>query len=177
MTDTTGILDEALQRLHTSGPEHEGWLSNHGPMAVEALVRHGRARSVHRWLDYYQTKLEDMPDLNTPVTDANWREALGDHRRIADWTAYFEREVAERPWRDVLAEWWPRLLPGIAAGATHPAIRVGHAVRTLLGGDTSAPRIAELAHGLGYWAARHQPLPELGTLAPASDAASGLAAV
>ena len=31
----------------------------------------------------------------------------------------------------MLGTWWPRLLPGIAAGATHGVIRVGHAVRAL----------------------------------------------
>ncbi|MFE5092790.1 questin oxidase family protein [Streptomyces sp. NPDC056638] len=175
--DTTGTLDEALERLHAAGPERNGWLSNHGPMAVEALVRHGQAPAVHRWLDHYSHKLEDMPDTTSRVTAENWREALGDPRRIADWTVYFERETAEHPWRDVLTEWWPRLLPGIAAGATHPVIRVGHSVRTLLAGATSAPRITELAHGLGYWAARHQPLPTLTPLTPAPSAAAALDAV
>ncbi|MEV1045211.1 questin oxidase family protein [Streptomyces sp. NPDC049916] len=172
--DTTGILDEALERIHTSGPERDGWLSNHAPMAVEALVRRGRAPVVHRWLDRYGPRLEEMPAPAAPVTARNWTEALGDPRRIADWTGYFERETADRPWRDVLAEWWPRLLPGIAAGATHPVIRVGHSVRTLLAGAETAPRVRELAHGLGYWAARHQPLPALQPLGPAPSAAAAL---
>ncbi|WP_274030699.1 questin oxidase family protein [Streptomyces sp. MMBL 11-1] len=175
MDDTTGTLDEALERIHVSGPERDGWLSNHAPMAVEALVRHGQAPAVHRWLDRYGPKLEEMPDgTGSPVTARNWHEALGDPRRIADWTAFFEQETAEKPWRDVLAEWWPRLLPGIAAGATHPAIRVGHSVRTLLAGEESVPRVRELAHALGYWAARHQPLPALTPLGPAPSAAAAL---
>ncbi|ARF73127.1 hypothetical protein B7C62_13265 [Kitasatospora albolonga] len=174
ITDTTGTLDEALERIHLSGPERNGWLSNHAPMAAEALVRHGQAAAVHRWLDQYRPKLEDMPDPREPVTDRNWPEALGDPRRIADWTRYFERETAERPWRTVLAAWWPRLLPGIAAGATHAVIRVGHSVRTLLEGEETAPRVRELAHALGYWAARHQPLPALERLAPAPDAMAAL---
>ncbi|MFB6842941.1 questin oxidase family protein [Streptomyces sp. NPDC056361] len=179
MTDTTGTLDEALERLHTSGPERDGWLSNHAPMAVEALVRHGRARAVHRWLDHYAPKLEDAPPALLAVTADGWREALGDPSRITDWTRFFAREVAERPWRAVLAEWWPRLLPGIAAGATHPVIRTGHAVRTLLapGAEETAPRRTELAHALGYWAARHQPLPPLTPLAAAPSAAAALDAV
>ncbi|MFI9587871.1 questin oxidase family protein [Streptomyces sp. NPDC052236] len=161
--DTTGTLDEALERLHTRGPERRGWLTNHGPMAVEALVRHGQASLVHRWLDAYADKLEDMPQPGAPVTEANWREALGDPRRIADWARYFERETGDRPWREVLAVWWPRLLPGIAGGATHPVIRVGHAVRTLLTTEETAPRVTELAHALGYWAARHLTLPATAT--------------
>lgn len=96
--DTTGTLDEALERLHATGPERDGWLSNHAPMAVEALVRHGQAPTVHRWLDHYRNKLEDMPGTASPVTAENWPEALGDPRRIADWAAYFERETTERPW-------------------------------------------------------------------------------
>ncbi|KUL44182.1 hypothetical protein ADL28_40420 [Streptomyces violaceusniger] len=179
--DTSGTLDEALERLHASGPEHDGWLSNHAPMAVEALVRHDQGRTVHRWLDRYRDKLQEMPDSYARITEENWREALGDPRRLADWPAYFDRALADRPWRDVLAVWWPRLLPGIAGGATHPVIRVGHAVRTLLDdpGTTTAPRTAELAHALGYWAARHAPLPPLRQQpGPASgSAADALAAV
>lgn len=38
MTDTAGILDEAYERLHRTGPEFDGWLSNHGPMAAEAAA-------------------------------------------------------------------------------------------------------------------------------------------
>ncbi|WP_103533551.1 questin oxidase family protein [Streptomyces sp. SM11] len=174
MDDTTGTLDEALERIHVSGPERDGWLSNHAPMAVEALVRHGQASAVHRWLDRYGPKLEEMPVTGSPVTARNWHEALGDPRRVADWTAYFERETAGNSWHDVLAEWWPRLLPGIAAGATHPVIRVGHSVRTLLTGEETAPRVRELAHALGYWAARHQPLPALAALGPAPSAAAAL---
>ncbi|MEV3859542.1 questin oxidase family protein [Streptomyces sp. NPDC050095] len=153
--DTTGTLDEALERLHTAGPERLGRLTNHAPMAVEALAARGQAGAVHRWLDLYAPKLEEFPASLEPVTGANWQAALGDPRRAADWIAYFTRETAERPWRDVLAEWWPRLLPGMYGGSTHPVIRVGHAVRTLLAGEETDPRVAELAHGLGYWAARH----------------------
>ncbi|MDX3226188.1 questin oxidase family protein [Streptomyces sp. ME19-01-6] len=199
MDDTSGTLDEALERLHATGPERGGWLTNHAPMAVEALVRHGQGPSVHRWLDYYAGKLEDMPTPYATVTAENWPEALGDPRRIADWAAYFTRELADRPWREVLARWWPRLLPGIAGGATHPVIRVGHAVRTLLGETRPAadlqdahspagfrtdelatgPRARELAHALGYWAARHAPLPPLDRLpGPAPrTAAEAMAAV
>ncbi|MEV0696229.1 questin oxidase family protein [Streptomyces sp. NPDC050388] len=175
--DTTGILDEALQRLHTSGPERLGRLANHAPMAVEALAAHGQARSVHRWLDLYTRKLEEFPSGIEPVTAANWPLALGDPRRAADWIGYFEREITERPWREVLTQWWPRLLPGIYGGAAHPVIRVGHAVRTLLAGESTEPRLAELAHGLGYWAARHRPVADLAPLPGADSAAAALDAV
>lgn len=159
MESTNGTLNEALRRLHRSGPEFRGFLSNHGPMAVEALVRHGRENTVHRWLDGYTTRLEEVPRRQAPIAGTEWREALGDTGRAADWTDYFSRRIAERPWREVLAQWWPRLLPGIAGAAAHPVIRVGHAVRALGEGGEDEAVLAELAHALGYWAARHTPLP------------------
>lgn len=157
-TDDVGTLDEAYERLHRTGPEFEGWLTNHGPMAAEAMVRRGHGRIVHRWLDGYVGRLEDLPGARSPIGPDEWRAALGDASRLGDWLAYFDRELRERPWREVLVTWWPRLLPGIAAGATHGVIRTGHAAHALLARE-DAPRVAELGQALGYWAARWQPVP------------------
>jgi hypothetical protein len=176
-------LDEAYERLHRTGPEFGGdeegnnGLSNHGPMAVEVLVRRGHELDVARWVDAYLPRLEELPRPSDRITEAAWRDALGDGKRVGDWTAYFTSQVTERPWRAVLATWWPRLLPGIAAGATHGVIRVGHAVRTLLAGNQRPAAVTELAHGLAFWAARWRPLP--GAMAPAGplDAAAALAGV
>jgi hypothetical protein len=174
MTDDR--LDEAYLRMHRCGPEWgEDRLTNHGPMAAETLIRRGHGDRVTAWVDRYLTRLDDLPGPTGAIDDAEWREALG--RRVADWTAYFSRQVAEHPWREVLAVWWPRLLPGIAAGATHGVIRVGHAVRTLLadgesdGGSEAA--VVELAHGLAFWAARFQGVP--GVAAPAGRLDAGAA--
>lgn len=150
-------LDAAYERLHRTGPEFRGWLSNHGPMAAEAMIRRGHGDRVSLWLDDYCRRLEPVPSPISPI-GPDWREALGDVRRVTDWTQYFEDALAERPWRIVLNDWWPRLLPGIAAGATHGVIRVGHAVRALLSDGDSPVRIRELAHGLGYWASRWKPV-------------------
>jgi hypothetical protein len=155
-TTSTGTYDEAIVRLHRTGPEFDGWLANHGPMAVESLVRHDSAASVHAWVDAYSRRLEPLSRSSDPIVDHS--DALGDPRRLADWIAYFTDRVDEQLWTDLLAHWWPRLLPGIAAGATHGVIRVGHAVRALRDEDTP-PRRVELAHALGYWAARWQPVP------------------
>ncbi|MET9831125.1 questin oxidase family protein [Streptomyces sp. NPDC006385] len=174
--DTSGQLEEALERLHASGPERLGRLSNHAPMVVEALAANGQAGAVHRWLDRYESRLEDFPGRVAPVTDDNWPAALGDVRRAADWTEYFTRTLAEHPWKSVLARWWPRLLPGLYGAATHPVIRVGHAVRALGHGE-SAPRVTELAHALGYWAARHRPVSGITALPGAPTAARSLDAV
>ncbi|WP_041834171.1 questin oxidase family protein [Actinoplanes sp. N902-109] len=154
-------LDEALLRLSRTGPERDGFLSNHAPMAVEVLTRYGHGDLAGHWIDDYRDRLAEAPRGIAPIPADQWRDPLGDPTRAGDWITFFEREVALAPWRDVLATWWPRLLPGIAAGATHGVIRVGHAVRALLDQET-AVRVGELGQGLAYWAARWQPLAPAG---------------
>jgi hypothetical protein len=155
-----GILDEAYERFAKTGPEWgENTLTNHGPMAAEVLVRRGLGADVHRWVDAYVGKLSELPSVSDRITDDTWQDALGDGRRIGDWSAYFVDQMQEHTWRQVLVTWWPRLLPGIVAGATHGVIRVSHAVRTLLGGDESPAAVTELAHGLAFWAARMRSVP------------------
>jgi hypothetical protein len=174
---TGSTLDEAYERVRHTGPERDGWLSNHAPMAAEVLVHHGHERSVHRWLDSYAGRLEERPRGIWQIRADEWRDPLGDPARTGDWLNYFDRALTGEPWREVLIRWWPRLLPGIAAGATHGVIRVGHAVRALLDEETG-PRVAELGQGLAYWAARWQPFapPGAGPY-PATDARSALDAV
>ena len=167
-------LDEAYERLHRYGPEFGGddegnhGMTNHGPMAVEVMLRRGLDVDVTRWVDRYVGRLVELPPSSRPIGD--WTRALGDGRRLPDWQVFFAARLAERTWTDVLATWWPRLLPGIAAGSTHGVIRVGHAVRALRAG-AGDPARDELAHGLAFWAARYLPLPRArphGTLSSAA---------
>jgi len=180
---SNAVLDEAYQRLHSKGPEFGGdeegnhGLSNHGPMAVEVMVRRGLDLDVHSWLDRYLDRLTELPGTNQRITANNWRAALGDARRIGDWTAYFTQQIAEQPWRQVLATWWPRLLPGIIASATHGVIRVGHAVRALRAADQDRVAATELGHGLAYWAARWRTLPGLAAPAGVLPTSAALAGV
>lgn len=176
---TSDVLDEAYGRLHQWGPEWggEAGLSNHGPMAAEVLARRGYGGQVEGWLDRYVPRLVELPGEDDPITADNWREAMGKLARVGDWVAYFRRAVHEAPWPDVLAAWWPRLLPAIASGATHGLIRTGHAVRTVLGGDSSPEAVDEVAHALGYWAARAVYVPGLAAPAGSLDAKNALAAL
>ncbi len=174
---TGDVLDEAYDRLHRWGPEFggENGLSNHAPMAVEVLTRHGHDDQVGSWLDRYVTRLETLRAEDDPITEDNWAAAMGQRARVGDWVAFFRRAVREAPWQAVMAGWWPRLLPAIASGATHGLIRTGHAVRTVLAGDTSPSAVDEVAHALAYWAARAIFVPGLAAPAGELDAAAALA--
>jgi hypothetical protein len=178
----TAILDDAYDRFSGTGPEWgEDQLTNHGPMAAEVLVRRGHAADVPRWVDSYIRRLDELPVGTSRITADNWQQAMGEGRRIGDWTAFFSEQIKEQPWRQVLATWWPRLLPGIVAGATHGVIRTGHAVRTLLAGDQSPAAAVEMSRGLAFWAARARAVPQADQAAamPAGqlDAAAALDSV
>jgi hypothetical protein len=152
------VLDESLSRLAATGPEFRGGLSNHGPMAAEAMIRLGRPGDVGPWLDSYIRQLEEPPRPTARITERTWREALGVPRRVADWELYLRGQLAEDSWQHVLARWWPRLIPGTAAAATHGIIRTSHAARSLAAAETSE-RVSELARGLAYWAASYLEVP------------------
>ncbi len=168
----TDVLLDALDRLRSTGPEFDGFLANHGPMAAEALTRIGAADAVPGWVDRYLPRLDRAPEVRQGITDADWRDHLGQERLFGDWTAYLRRQAAETHWSDLLRRWWPRLLPGLAASATHGVIRTAHAVRSLrAAGDRPDPLLVdELAQGLGFWAARYQTLPGDPGLAGGLDA-------
>lgn len=145
-------LDEALERLGQFGPEFGGGLSNHGPMVVEALVRLGRSDAIASWVDHYVGRLEE------PIADSGRQPELGDLATFGAWEQKFTDELAAAPWADVVRAWVPRLAPGLMAAATHGWLRTAHAVRSL-GHRQTPERLAELARGLAYWAARYQEVP------------------
>jgi len=152
-------MEDALALLAKTGPEYQGRLANHGPMAAEALVRLERPEAVVPWVESYRKRLREHPAGSRPIASDAWREALGDGARVGDWIAFFERRLDGRPWPAVVGEWVPRLSPGIIAAAFHGVIRTAHAVRSLETLETPARR-RELAEGLGYWASTYTVLPE-----------------
>ena len=166
--DSYRNFDEALEILRPYATEYAGGFSNHAPMAAEALCALGRRDEVAPWVEQYRRALEPAPSTGEMISADDWRAALGRGRRVADWIAYFDNELADGSWQSVLDRWIARLAPGYAAAAMHGVIRTGHAARALSLGETPA-RLHELAAGLGYWASRFHALPERagsGHLAP-----------
>ena len=167
-------LDLALLRLQRTAPEYGPGLASHGPMVCEALTTLGHEALVPAWLERGLPRLPPLAP-GRALAAAERASALGDASRSADWIATYEAELAERPWREVLAAALGALAPGLFASAGHGWLRTAHAVRAL-GTAESAPRVRELAFGLGLWAARHRTLPGRPEAAP-SGAPPELAAL
>ena len=127
-------IDEMLDLLSFTSAELVNGNANHGPMAAEALFALGRDDAVLPWVDGYRGRLTHRPSRSSAIHPDEWREYLGARERLGDWIELFENELSERPWREVLSKWTPRLVPGLMAAATHGLIRTGHAVRSLARG-------------------------------------------
>ena len=151
-------LDEALDRLSGYGPALANGNFNHAPMVAEALCALGRPEAVMPWLERYRPRMLPRASAGEPIRPGEWRGALGQRERFAAWSEFFAEELCEASWRAVLDPWAERLAPGVAAAATHGAIRVGHAVRSLEASETPQ-RLAELADALASWAASYLELP------------------
>jgi hypothetical protein len=153
-------LDDALHAFAGTAPEYSSLgLSNHGPMAAEAMATLGRTEAISGWVARYRARLSDAPPpAPRPLSEEEWPGALGQVSRYPEWLALFEREFADRPARAVISEWAPRLLPGAVGAATHGLIRTAHGLRALGVTDTPARRL-EVASGLAYWASQYQELP------------------
>ncbi|MDE0885923.1 MAG: hypothetical protein OSB70_10355 [Myxococcota bacterium] len=163
-------LDHALARFHFCAPEFAGGLTNHGPMVAESLHVLGHDALIAAWVDIYSPRLEDAVDGRIMPVSARF-SALGGGA-FADWSATFRAELEASPWRSVLGEWLPELLPGYFARATHGPIRTAHAVRSLEEEDSGIRRL-ELAEALAYWAAGFRRLPGV----PGADSEPGLGAL
>ncbi len=157
MRDATA-MDEALAILAPYAPELANGNTNHAPMAVEALCAMGREDAVLAWIERYRRELVPRAKPSERIAPDGWRPLLGRAERVADWTAFFENELAEGAWRDVVARWTARFAPGYVAAAMHGILRTAHAARSLAHRESPA-RLRELAEGLGYWASTYEELP------------------
>src|ERR1700729_940269 len=167
VSDTAPALDEAFERMAVASFELPNGFVNHGAMACEALAMLDCTGDIDSWSRRFARAGGASVD---PVVPAGfeWRQALGDYRRLGEWIGYFPQAIDDDgrpPWG---APWVPRLMPALRTALFHGAIRTAHAVRAIDAADT-APRAGELARALGYWAARYREGQPAGPLPPAGD--------
>ncbi|MEE9465943.1 MAG: hypothetical protein V3W14_10265, partial [Candidatus Neomarinimicrobiota bacterium] len=149
--------DDALRILTGTSPVYGG-RTNHGATVAMDLIELDRSDTVLPWVQRYRHRLEARLATKKVLNRHNYQVALGVMGRASDWVAFFQRELVEHTWPVVLNNWVPRLAPGLAGAAGNGLLRAAHAVNGLEAGDTKL-RKAELAEGLGYWAARYLKLP------------------
>lgn len=172
----TATLPATLAQLHHLLDAGQAWsatyrgqLSNHLPMAQQALLELGvSALRLQAFTEAGEALLEPRiaarPARIVPTRD------LGRPESDAAWRAHFAARIAELGAAAALREALALLLPGAGAIAFHGLIRTGHAV--LAGHD------GELAAGLAHWASHFLPLPaDDGPALPLPDWLRALAAL
>ena len=127
------VLLGALERLRGTGPEFNGFLANHGPMAAEALTRIGGSDVVPGWVERYATRLDDAPAVTRGISADDWHEHLGDRRcSVTGPSSCAARRVSCRGRRCCCAggrgccPGWP---PARRTGSSVPRTRCGRCAR------------------------------------------------
>jgi hypothetical protein len=116
------LYDSELQRLIGFGTAYGGGLSNHGPMALDALASMGLSDAFDPYVSEVSKKLEPTDDV------------YGD---LADWCSHLQAEL-------------PQLVHKAGSQAGHGLLRVAHAVRALSRYESEIRR-RELSAALSYW--------------------------
>jgi hypothetical protein len=166
--DRRGVLAELLDRQRAYHAEYRGGLSNHLPMALIALERMGAPpERLRGYARLYERRLEAAPEEGRALPAAEWRRLLGRKGHFGEFLATFRADIERAGWQAVLRDALPALMPGCAAAAFHPMIRLGYAIE--------AESEGEMAIALAYWASRHLPLramcgPDMGTISDDPDA-------
>lgn len=141
-----------IEQAHRYGAIYRGSLASHYPMAVAALDAMGASEAdMDRFDARYLPQLEPIPRAVVVIQPGDEAAHLGSPRAFPEWVVYFESAIAQDGLETVLRRWVDRLLPGVASGAFHGAIRTAFALESGARG--------EMAHGLAYWAAVYHPLP------------------
>lgn len=132
-----GALIEALHLIEPTSPEYSWGLSNHAPMALEALSRLDPARSLS-FVGRYLERLRPLSEEHDPAL-------LG----FADAVERVTHQIDENGFREVLRAHAKPLSEHLAGAAFHGVLRVAHAARALDLEDIPVLR-RELAAGLVY---------------------------
>jgi len=147
---TLAQLHHLLDAGVALSPTYRGRLSNHLPMAQQALLELGAsAARLQAWSEAHEAHLE--PRVAARPASVGFARDLGRPDGETGWQAHFATRIAAVGSAATLREALPLLLPGAGAIAFHGLIRTGHAV--LAGHE------GELATGLAHWAAHFLPLP------------------
>jgi hypothetical protein len=157
-------LQRLLVECRGFSGEFPDFLANHLPMVLVAMHRLGGSdERLNAFFATYRdrNRLPPPPARVAPIARESWDASLGDRARESDYIAFFSSEVARAGARGAVAAFLPRLLPGLAASATHGLMRLGYGV---LRDDP-----AEIATALGYWAATYLELDVAGNDAPVTD--------
>jgi hypothetical protein len=161
-------LPQLLDDAASFDAEYQGGLSNHLPMALNALARLGAGdQTLRTFAAHYAKRLEPAPAVCPWPAGAPWAAQLG---QPGSWSMYrdlFWHWLQSEDAGEVLHQALPRLMQGCGGAAFHGLVRTAYAVQ--------AAHRQELADALAYWACRWLELGPAGPAGPAGTETDALA--
>lgn len=150
-------------------------LSNHLPMNLFSLYRLGASdEAIQSFHDDYVGRLQPRQSAGragATVTAATIKDWLGRREGNEELFQFFRAELSSRGRAGFLAHYLPEFMPGVAAAAFHPLIRLGFALE--MDDDD------EIAESFAAWSLPYTQLPEPQAVrsAPFADAVAAAAAI
>lgn len=150
----TSVLQLALDKVRTLHPQNGPGMCNHGYMVLIALSELGAsAQQIEQW----SAEVYGEPWSGHLTLGKDWKASLGSRPHAVSYRRFFADELTRRGSRtQLLRAFLPGLIPGLAKGLLHPAIRLSFALRSNPGDELDGHRDA--VDALTYWAIRYEEL-------------------
>lgn len=135
-----------LQNLEWA-PQFSQGLSNHLPMAVQALqTMQASDAQILNYIEHASSKLEQLPSADNVLQLQHWHEVCelkGKYTHYLTLHHYFSTKINNDLNNPLIALYIQDLAPGISSGAFHPFIRLGHAL--------ASNNVLEVVSAFAYW--------------------------
>lgn len=149
------MRDELMLSMPDYASEFGGTFANHAPMVLVALERMGGTPAdMKRFFDFYRDfkKLPPFGKCGSEIGPDDWARYLGQRDFEPAYRRFFHGELARQGREAMLAEWLPRLAPGVGASAFHALMRAAYAI--------IQDEDLEVANALAYWCATWLQMPD-----------------
>lgn len=147
------MFKEFFNKYKDYASDYNGGLSSHIPMVSYSLYELGVSfDEITKYLDKTIKRIniakEDFTEVYN-IDDENFEKYLGAENSFGSYYKYFSKKLNEGDSIEMLGEFLPKLIKGVAGRAFHPLIRLSYAVRS----DNEE----EVLKSLSYFASKYLP--------------------
>ncbi|MBS5937283.1 questin oxidase family protein [Clostridium sp.] len=147
------MFKEFFNKYKDYASDYNGGLSSHIPMVSYSLYELGVSfDEIAEYLDKIIKRIniakEDFTEVYN-IDDENFEKYLGAENSFGSYYKYFSKKLNEGNYKEMLEEFLPKLIKGVAGRAFHPLIRLSYAVRS----DNEE----EVVKSLSYFSSKYLP--------------------
>lgn len=147
------MFKEFFNKYKDYSSDYNGGLSSHIPMVSYSLYELGVSfDEISEYLDKTIKRIniskEDFTEVYN-IDDENFEKYLGAENSFGSYYKYFSKKLNEENYKEMLGDFLPKLIKGVAGRAFHPLIRLSYAVRS----DNEE----EVVKSLSYFASKYLP--------------------